>query len=268
MGAPTWKTTPSKVTGVSLLAENRRYDSSFRYVLNVTLLTHYKSAARIQVGTEEFHVENAVVCVPRGEVLAGSAGQMIHCDALLVESSAEATLMQQLEMSEHHLHRPWVMDDAAVVEQFKSLRDVVVRQDEVDAQRERIAKFLLSSAGATPASSSRPKVVSAAIADMRANLASSINLATLSERNQISRFHLIRVFKRAMGITPHQYLIHLRVAEATDRLLRGETNLAEIATACGFADHSHLHRHFKKIVGMTPGQYRETKLGGLIPQDF
>jgi AraC family transcriptional regulator len=36
----------------------------------------------------------------------------------------------------------------------------------------------------------------------------------------------------------------------------GDRSLAEIATAVGFADQSHLTRHFKRMFGITPKQLR------------
>jgi AraC family transcriptional regulator len=72
----------------------------------------------------------------------------------------------------------------------------------------------------------------------------------------MSPFHMTRVFKRAMGVAPYQYLLQVRVTQARSLISAGGDgrSLAEIATAVGFADQSHLTRHFKRILGITPGQ--------------
>jgi AraC family transcriptional regulator len=50
-----------------------------------------------------------------------------------------------------------------------------------------------------------------------------------------------------------------RVEQAKRRL--GETNasIAEIATACGFANQEHLSRLFKRACGTTPAAYRKAR---------
>ncbi|MEU1041552.1 AraC family transcriptional regulator [Streptomyces sp. NPDC005551] len=67
--------------------------------------------------------------------------------------------------------------------------------------------------------------------------------------------HLVRAFGAAYGIAPHQYLMSRRVDRARRLLLAGGRP-AEVATATGFYDQSHLTRHFKRLVGVAPGRYR------------
>lgn len=73
----------------------------------------------------------------------------------------------------------------------------------------------------------------------------------------VSKYHLIRSFKKEVGLTPHQFQIQNRVRLA-QRLLRGPGETAEVALAAGFCDQSHLIRHFKKLVGLTPEGYRRS----------
>lgn len=88
-----------------------------------------------------------------------------------------------------------------------------------------------------------------------AHLDSPVELADLAEAAGLSRFHLLRVFRAAVGTTPHGYLTDRRVAQAK-RLLAGPLALAEVALACGFCDQAHFNRVFKGRVGVSPGQYR------------
>jgi AraC-like DNA-binding protein len=71
----------------------------------------------------------------------------------------------------------------------------------------------------------------------------------------LSRFHFLRAFRRAVGVTPHAYLAGRRIA-AAKTLLAGAQPLSEVALACGFYDQSHFSRSFKGCTGLTPGQYR------------
>lgn len=86
--------------------------------------------------------------------------------------------------------------------------------------------------------------------------ASDFSLGDLAAVAGLSRFHFLRSFKRATGLTPVAYRNQRRVAEAR-RLLRSGRTIAEIALEVGFADQSHLTRHFQRIVGTSPARYRE-----------
>ncbi|GAA3161337.1 AraC family transcriptional regulator [Planomonospora alba] len=66
--------------------------------------------------------------------------------------------------------------------------------------------------------------------------------------------HLVRVFGRAFGMAPHQYLTGRRVDLARRLLLQGVPPRAA-AAAAGFHDQPHLTRHFRRVLGTTPGHY-------------
>jgi len=88
-----------------------------------------------------------------------------------------------------------------------------------------------------------------------ANTSRNVALDDLEEISGLSPFHLIRVFRRELGLTPHAYFEQVRVHRARHLLKEGST-IARVAADLGFADQSHLHRHFKRLTGVTPGAYR------------
>lgn len=88
-----------------------------------------------------------------------------------------------------------------------------------------------------------------------ANFAQAVDLATLASVAGLTRHHLVRLFKRATGLTPHAYLTDCRI-RAARRLLASGAPPAEVAVACGFFDQSHLTRAFKSRIGLAPGAYR------------
>jgi AraC-like DNA-binding protein len=80
---------------------------------------------------------------------------------------------------------------------------------------------------------------------------------SLEEAARILRAHpayLVRVFSRQFGLGPHQYLTGRRVDIARHLLLAGMPT-AEVATAAGFYDQSHLTRHFKRFLATTPARF-------------
>jgi AraC-like DNA-binding protein len=93
-----------------------------------------------------------------------------------------------------------------------------------------------------------------ACAFLRAHLAERVQLAVVADACGLTIFHLIRVFRRAVGVTPHAYLVQLRVNQA-QRLLGAGASVSDVAYSCGFSDQSHLTRVFRRSVGLPPGQY-------------
>jgi AraC family transcriptional regulator len=109
-----------------------------------------------------------------------------------------------------------------------------------------------------PRGAAQPRAVADALAFMHQNYASELSLGDIAAAAHLSPFHLARLFKQSLGVSPHQYLIQLRVNSARWLLSAGsgERSLAELANAVGFADQSHLTRHFKRVLGVTPRQLR------------
>ncbi|MBR4325518.1 MAG: helix-turn-helix domain-containing protein, partial [Bacteroidales bacterium] len=64
----------------------------------------------------------------------------------------------------------------------------------------------------------------------------------------------IRKFKSKIGITPHQFLIQVRVRNAQKDIAAGG-RLIDAAIDNGFYDSSHFDKCFQKIVGIPPSEY-------------
>lgn len=98
------------------------------------------------------------------------------------------------------------------------------------------------------------EVAERARALLQARFAQQVRLSVVADECGMTLFHLIRVFRRVMGVPPYAYLVQLRVNRAQAMLCAG-SSVADVAYACGFCDQSHLNRMFKKAVGVPPGQY-------------
>jgi AraC family transcriptional regulator len=95
-----------------------------------------------------------------------------------------------------------------------------------------------------------------AIAYIHQHLNETIKQSDIAIALGISQYHFGRMFKQAMGVTVHVYVVQQRVAKA-QQLLR-ETNLTILAISeqCGFANPSHLTKCFRRYIGLTPTQFR------------
>lgn len=89
---------------------------------------------------------------------------------------------------------------------------------------------------------------------LRERLGDSITLAQLADYACLDKFHLCRAFRSQVGMPPHAYLTHLRVARSKELLRRG-VRATDVAPQVGFHDQAQLTRHFRRLVGTTPARY-------------
>jgi AraC-like DNA-binding protein len=90
-------------------------------------------------------------------------------------------------------------------------------------------------------------------AHLRAHLAENVSLDELAEIAGLSKFYLLRAFRRAYGVTPHGYQRQLRLAHAWRAIADGKP-LTRATYDAGFADQSHLTRQFTSMYGLTPAR--------------
>ncbi|NJR60269.1 MAG: helix-turn-helix transcriptional regulator [Cyanobacteria bacterium CRU_2_1] len=95
-----------------------------------------------------------------------------------------------------------------------------------------------------------------AIDYIHAHLNRDLSLAELASVVNISPTYFASLFKQAMGVSSHQYVIQQRVERAEVMLKRTDLAIADIALQVGFSSQSHLTQQFKRFTGMTPKQVR------------
>jgi AraC family transcriptional regulator len=83
-----------------------------------------------------------------------------------------------------------------------------------------------------------------------AHLDEPIEVAVLANIAGRSPFHFSRVFTRSVGVTPHRYVVHLRLQRAVELVRDGRCGFAEIAARTGFSDQSHLSRWIRRVHGV------------------
>ncbi|MES2587921.1 MAG: AraC family transcriptional regulator [Bacteroidota bacterium] len=89
------------------------------------------------------------------------------------------------------------------------------------------------------------------------NLNSNISLDKLSEVANYSPFHFQKLFKEAMGETPKQYIIKLRLETALHKMIiHSDKAIQEIAMDCGFSSPAVFSRSVKNLYGMSPEEFR------------
>ena len=95
---------------------------------------------------------------------------------------------------------------------------------------------------------------------LEARLAEDVRLADLARDIGLSECYLARTFRAATGTTLHAALVERRIARARSLIeaasSRGaRANLAQVATATGFASHAHMTTAFRRVLGITPSEW-------------
>lgn len=170
-------------------------------------------------------------------------------DVVRVRAEAEPVAIDQLDPGDERATPFHRLLDAALAGAGRLALEVAVAEA-VGA----LAAISRASPGA-----SRP--VRRAIELMRERLGESITLDDLADHAEFDKFHLCRAFRAQIGMPPHAYLTHLRIARAK-HLLRSGVRASEIAPLVGIYDQAQLTRHFRRLVGTTPARYAKSPGGG------
>lgn len=89
----------------------------------------------------------------------------------------------------------------------------------------------------------------------------NVDLGDVAAEAGLSAFHFLRLFRSALGVTPHQYLVRSRLKNAARLLAEGERSISAIALDVGFADLSNFVRTFHRAAGLSPRAFRKLSRG-------
>ena len=104
------------------------------------------------------------------------------------------------------------------------------------------------------------EIVNRACAALDADPQQRLTLAQLSEAVHVSPFHLQRLFKRVVGVSPRQYQAAQRGAALRDALQRG-TDVTRATVDAGFGSPSRMYDTAAAELGMAPSEYRRKGAG-------
>jgi len=91
------------------------------------------------------------------------------------------------------------------------------------------------------------------------NYQQPLNLDVLSNEKFVSKFHLLRTFKKYYGQTPKQFLIDTRIQKAKEHLKKGAT-VTETCFSVGFESVSSFSSLFKSRTGRSPSQFQKEQV--------
>ena len=93
---------------------------------------------------------------------------------------------------------------------------------------------------------------------MEAHLPDKIVLDDIATLLGLDRFRFLKLFKRTVGMTPHAWLLRLRLESAVE-LMKANSDMAitDVAHAVGFFDQSHFTHAFRHAYGVTPARFQQ-----------
>lgn len=94
---------------------------------------------------------------------------------------------------------------------------------------------------------------------LQTNFREKVSTAELAAVCDLSPGHFIQAFTKTFAVSPHQYLINLRLAAAERLLGESDLSIAAVAYASGFSSQSHLTTTMRKYRNLTPAQLRGAK---------
>jgi AraC family transcriptional regulator len=94
---------------------------------------------------------------------------------------------------------------------------------------------------------------------MGEHVADEFNLDQLAAKAGLSKFHFIRLFKTATGLSPSHYLQKLRLDKAKRLLRETKQSVVAIGLDVGYPNPSHFARIFRRETGLSPSDYRRQR---------
>jgi AraC-like DNA-binding protein len=121
---------------------------------------------------------------------------------------------------------------------------------------DRMVALLAGQTQAAAGTCSDPRMV--AVRDhLHDRMDADVGLDDLARFAGVDRFRLTRQFTRTFGLSPHAYLVRLRL-RAARRMLATGGSVSQVAAAVGFADQSHLGRWFQRAYRLSPAAYQRS----------
>ncbi len=91
---------------------------------------------------------------------------------------------------------------------------------------------------------------------IHANYMRPLSNSMLAGIEYLSVSQYTELFKKCTGLTPHSYIIELRIRSACDLLVRSNLTIYRIAASVGYDDPHYFSRLFRRVCGISPERYR------------
>jgi len=128
---------------------------------------------------------------------------------------------------------------------------------QASAMLSQLMSHCVHAAGARSGANRLPGYVIDARSYINTHYAERITLDDLSRQISVNKFYLQKLFKRCIGLSPNEYLIHTRLTRAKQLLRTSASPISQIAMDVGISNIGHFISLFKRYEGITPSAYRQ-----------
>lgn len=145
------------------------------------------------------------------------------------------------------------------VDLFKIFQEKQIPKDAIVSKYicDLLTKLIISSEHNSLKNDNHTNIIEDAIKYMNENINENISLLDIASHVSLSEYYFTRLFKKQTNISPHQYLIAIRL-DLSKFLLKNTTlSVKEICYECGFNSVSNFCYTFKQHVGLSPTNFRE-----------
>lgn len=99
-----------------------------------------------------------------------------------------------------------------------------------------------------------------AISYMERHFFEQLSIEQIADQVNLSEYYFSRLFRRFTSMSPHAYLVNLRITMARQLLTVSQKSVERVAEECGFHSTTNFIRSFREHVGCTPKQFRRSAM--------
>lgn len=228
------------------------------------------SVSLVLAGTFVFRSERGSLLLSAGSLLLMNAGQTFECSHRNGEGDRCLSFQLDPELFEQVAGETGALSarfDCNRLPPLRAFAGLAARAKAAMAGCGSFEELVLGLAAAAaraacggdeaPAPSARDHArITRVLRQLESDTAAPASLADLAQVAGLSRYHFLRTFKRVTGVTPHQWLLRARLADAANRLATSCEPVTGIALDAGFEDLSHFIHSFRAEFGIAPRHYR------------
>jgi AraC-like DNA-binding protein len=112
-----------------------------------------------------------------------------------------------------------------------------------------------------PNKNSENVYISMAVKYIKAHYNEDITVEHLAAHVGIGRKYLYAIFKKALQLSPKDYILSYRMEQAKEFLLGSRLSVGSIACSVGYPDPLTFSKMFKRKIGLSPTEYRKKYAG-------
>lgn len=213
-------------------------------------------------------LEGELIFYENGKRVSLKPGQWYIQKAGLLQEGGEASLLPYYYFLHFHgsfgdaLRHPLPLSGTFSPEELLPLfrrMDLCWRTDASGVQKQAAFSAILAQLEASAPASPVSETVNKMTDYLAEHLSEGVRVVDLARAFNYSEDHVIRLFRRWKGVTPHRLIREMQLKKAELLLETTDRGVSEIAAQCGFRDPSVFYRAFRREKGAAPEAWRKRR---------